>query len=159
VKHCKTCRHFKAVYPENAQLGNCEFLMVSDNQPCGHMIQGNFIDTKFFKSSDANSLCLNRVMDSFGCPYHDSIKGDDDDNLFHAFQRLIDYECNGLKMAFDECTKEGHEGGETQLKYQFGYNSLVALRQRMLSDTWVLQFLNKKEFDMPEATEMIYPSK
>ncbi len=72
MKHCKTCKHFKAVYPENAQLGNCEFLMVSSNQPCGHTIQGNYIDTKVFTSNDVKGLpeCVNRVMEDFGCVYH-----------------------------------------------------------------------------------------
>lgn len=84
---------------------------------------------------------------------------DNNGKLFRAFQRLIDYECYGLKMWFDECTKEGQEGGETQKHYQFGYNSFVALRQRMLSPEWVLQFLDKEKFDMPEATERIFPAK
>lgn len=71
MSHCKTCKHFKQVYPENKQLGNCEFLMVSSLQPCGHMIQGNYIDTKVFESKDKqDTLCVNHVMDDFGCVYH-----------------------------------------------------------------------------------------
>lgn len=77
-------------------------------------------------------------------------------DLFEAFQRLIDYECNSLKMWVDECTKEGHQGGETQHVYLFAYNQLVTIRQRMISPEWVLQFLNRDKFDMPEATERIF---
>ena len=72
MNHCKTCRHFKAVYPENAQLGNCEYLRVTDNQPCGHTISGRFISTEVFKSTDVMTLpiCVNRVMGGglLSCP-------------------------------------------------------------------------------------------
>lgn len=69
MKHCKTCKHFRAVYPQNAQLGNCIYLQVSDNQPCGHMISGRPIASSFFKETE-KQLCINRVMDDFGCVYH-----------------------------------------------------------------------------------------
>lgn len=72
MNHCKSCRHFSAVYPYNAQLGNCEYLSVTDNQPCGHSIFGRALHTSEFKASDNRNqpLCVNRVMDDFGCVYH-----------------------------------------------------------------------------------------
>lgn len=140
------------MYPQNAQLGNCEFLMVSDNQPCGHMISGSYIDTKVFTSADVkNTLCVNRVMNDFGCVYHVE-KEDGKPNLFYAFKRVLDYECNTLRYWIGQC----QPGSRQWHVYQNQFNGLVLLRERMISPEWVLQFLDKKKFDMPEAKERIF---
>lgn len=77
-------------------------------------------------------------------------------DLFRAFQRLIDYEAYGVKICFNECTREGHKGNDTQKDYQSQYNQLVFMREKMISPEWVLQFLDGEKFDMPEATERIF---
>lgn len=78
-------------------------------------------------------------------------------DLFRAFQRFLDYEAYFLKVWFDECTKEGADGTSTQRRYQFGYNQLVCMRQRLVNPEYLLQFLDDKKFDMPEAIERIFP--
>lgn len=68
---CKTCVHFNPVYPYNEQLGNCEYLAVFDNQPCGHTISGRSVASSVFvKDKSRLPACVNRVMDDFGCVYH-----------------------------------------------------------------------------------------
>jgi len=81
------------------------------------------------------------------------------ERMFKALQRFIDYEAYFLKVWFDECTKEGYEGSDVQKRYQFGYNQLACMRQRLVNPEYVLQFLDAEKFDMPPAMERIFPAK
>lgn len=80
----------------------------------------------------------------------------DAQKLVEAIKRYIDYEAYGVKMWFDECTKEGFSGGEYQLRYQARYNGLVCMREHITGPEFLLQFLDKEKFDMPAATERIF---
>lgn len=71
--------------------------------------------------------------------------------MTEAFRRVIDYECAALLLCMKRCQRKV----EWEI-YQNQFNNLVLLRERMISPEWVLQFLDKKKFDMPEAKERVF---
>lgn len=64
------------------------------------------------------------------------------ENTLALVLRAIDYEATGTHMWFDECTKEGFKGCETQKNYQYGNNCLYNLRTK-LTPEYLKQFVNK----------------
>ena len=64
------------------------------------------------------------------------------DNTLQLVLRAIDYEASGTRMWYDECTKEGFKGGNTQQSYQYGNNTLANLRAK-LTPEYLKQFVNK----------------
>jgi hypothetical protein len=83
------------------------------------------------------------------CP--STVVDDGKEDMLKGFKRLIDYECNTSKYWIGQCDK----GTTIWRIYQNQYNSLADLREK-LTVPFVLQFLDRIKFDMPEATTRIF---
>lgn len=141
-KHCSTCKHFKRIYPENYQLGVCEYLEVTDLQPCGHMIDRPPIASDKFVPAKGYNICVNRMIDSFGCVYHCPKEED----------KLMNPTNNTELKSAEECAKDLRKALS---KLHILIDPILSNKKTLIETHFEIAMLNAYKAGMTEAAETV----
>ncbi len=131
MNHCKTCKFFVGgVYPLNAQLGHCVKLDISRTQPCGVVVSG-YPYTPYKKDSQL-IYALPRMLDTFGCVYHEPKEITSDTPVKEVRPLLVprDFYGDGLRDRLKELNAVGSFQPTTLSEFAAGYSSALRAVQQ-----------------------------